>query len=488
MKKKVLFIYPNVTGSMLLPLNMPILSTVLKQNGFDVELFDTTFYETGLDNFEKTKEKLLQVKPFKLPFELASNDQMYKDLVDTIDNYKPDIVALTVVEDTIDLAVKLLNHIKDYIEEVPVVIGGIGATFCANLIKSKLINLVDGIVKGEAEDLISWLVGWFTDMPWQYEKPYTAQVFTSNKLSDLNVIPDYSIFPEKRIVRVMQGRQERMLQVEIDRGCPYQCTYCCGPAIRNSYVCEKYYRQKSVDQIIREMFVLKNLYDPTYFDFSSETFLLRPTSELKEFMQRYRKEIDIPFWCQTRPETITESKLKLLKEGGIADIQFGIEHGNEQFRKEKLNRKGSNELIKRNLVLVEKHKIPYTVNMIMGFAEETREQVFDSINFMKGFSPKTINVYLATAYKGTMLYNEYIEKGYLQADSETQQLLGGNTGLKRLYMTDEEVKGLQRCFPLYSRLGKSFYDQIRIAERLDEEGNKMFSELREIYIKEVYGL
>ena len=52
---KVLFIYPNVMMANLLPINVSILSPCLKANGFQVELFDTTFYRTEEKSFEQKR-------------------------------------------------------------------------------------------------------------------------------------------------------------------------------------------------------------------------------------------------------------------------------------------------------------------------------------------------------------------------------------------------------------------------------------------------
>ena len=40
-------------------------------------------------------------------------------------------------------------------------------------------------------------------------------------------------------------------------------------------------------------------------------------------------DIALPFWMQTRAETITEEKLELLKNMGIHRMGLGIEHGND---------------------------------------------------------------------------------------------------------------------------------------------------------------
>jgi len=477
MKKfKVLFLYPNVPMSTLVPINIPLLSAILKQNDIETHLFDTTYYYSyELKNFEKEKEKLLQLRPFNLVAQYKDN--VVEDWQKTVNDFKPDLIAVTVVEDTIDLALKLLESTKDF--GCKVIAGGVGATFNSDRLSSS--GLINYICRGEGEDFILDVCNYLSMGISSFQKQYG--------LVDLNKLPypDFDIFPDDRIVRLMNKSKYRMLQIEVDRGCAGgQCTYCCAPALKNLYTNQKYYRRKTNDRLIAELKFLKNKYKPNYFDFGSETFLLRPLSELQDLMKQYKKEIDIPFWCQTRPETITEDRLKALVMGGVSDMQFGIEHGNENFRVNWLRRKGNNDVIVRNMHLIEKYKIPYTINMILGFVHETRDLVWDSINICKNFNPKTINVYMATIYKGTWLHKIYTQEGYLTVNSKTDQLLDGNTGMKYLYLTKEEFKGLQRTFPLYARLDESFYPRIKIAEKFDEEGNKTFAELREVFVREFY--
>ncbi len=161
-----------------------------------------------------------------------------------------------------------------------------------------------------------------------------------------------------------------MVHVEIDRGCPYNCTYCEAPHLRNLFRDEgagTYYRSKSIDRIIEEMCHLKEKYKPDYVNFNSETFLAKSISRLKEFAEEYKKHIGLPFWCQTRPETVTEEKIKILKDMNCQNTQFGIEHGNEDFRTKVLGRRYTNEQMLEAFKIVEKYKISYTVNNIIGF-------------------------------------------------------------------------------------------------------------------------
>lgn len=303
-------------------------------------------------------------------------------------------------------------------------------------------------------------------------------------LTDINKLPfiDYDIFERERLYRPMHGKIHAMIHVELDRGCPYDCTYCEAPHLRMLFEkegCGAYYRRKKIARVIQEMKHLVRKYNPDYVNFNSETFLARPLSELQEFAERY-KDIDLPFWCQSRPETVTEEKIRILKNMGCQNLQFGIEHGNEEFRKKVLHRKCSNKKMLEAFRIVEKYKIAYTVNNIIGFPDETRELVFDTINFNRQIDPVTINCYMFTPYKGTRLYRYCIEKEYLSKGVKVHQALDGAPLIMNT-VSYEELKGLQRTFPLYVRLPSQMHDKIRIAEKFDDKGNMMYEKLKNVY-------
>ena len=62
-KFRVLFIYPNFPlSNMLLPAGVSILSAVLKENGIETKLFDTTLYVDGKETFDDIRESFNQLK------------------------------------------------------------------------------------------------------------------------------------------------------------------------------------------------------------------------------------------------------------------------------------------------------------------------------------------------------------------------------------------------------------------------------------------
>jgi len=492
---KVLFIYPNTMMATLVPVSLSVLYPCLKEHGFQAELFDTTYYKTEDISFEERRVELLQLREFNLEEKGVSylESDIYADLVKKVEDYKPNLIAITIVEDVYTLALSLLDAIKQF--DIPVVAGGVFVSLCpAEVISKENINI---ICLGEGEEPLVELCEKmfrgedYTDIQNLWVKK-NGQIIKNplRKLLDINESPyiDYGIFEKKRLYRPMQGQIYTMVHVEMDRGCPYNCTYCEAPALRKLFKehgCGNYYRRKTPARIMEELRHLVKKYDPDYINFNAESFLARSARELKELAEQYKREINLPFWCQSRPETVTEAKIKILKGMNCQNLQFGIEQGNKEFRDRVLNRHYSNEKVIKALEIVEKYGIKYTVNNIIGFPEETRELIFDTINVNRQINPATINCFLFTPYKGTYLHQYCLEKGYLNNATEVHQLVDG-AKLNMDSITYEELKGLQRTFPLYAKMSEDEFDQIRIAERFDEEGNGMFRRLRKVYYERYF--
>ncbi len=486
---RVLFIYPNTMMATLVPIHISILSACLRKKGFTVDLFDTTYYITEEISFEQRKVELLQIKAFNFSKKGVGLKQgnIYEDLKTKVVSFNPDLIAVTIVEDTYDLVNSLLSSIEDV--NIPVIAGGVFVTFsplevinnknidmiCIGEGEEALLELCEKLSKGED---ITHIRNLWTKKNGEVIKNPLRPAIDINRLPFIN----YDIFEQRRLYRPMYGKIFTMIHVEIDRGCPYSCTYCEAPQLRKLYKnsdCGTYYRKKDVDRLIAEMKHLVKVYNPDYINFNAESFLAKSVSELKQFARGY-KGIGLPFWCQSRPETVTEEKIRILKDMRCQNLQFGIEHGNEQFRRKMLNRHHSNEQMLKAFSIVEKFKISYTVNNIIGFPDETRELIFDTININRQINPSTINCYIFAPYKGIALHKYCIEKGYIDKDTKIHQLLDG-AKLKVNKVTYEQLKGLQRTFPLYAKMPKAEWAKIRIAEKFDKEGNGMYEELRKIY-------
>jgi radical SAM superfamily enzyme YgiQ (UPF0313 family) len=176
----------------------------------------------------------------------------------------------------------------------------------------------------------------------------------------------------------------------------------------------------------------------------------------------------------------------MLEDIGCDRLTIGIESGNDRVRRKLLNRHISNESIIRAFDILSGSKIPVSVNNVIGIPDETREEVFDTVALNRLVKADSISVFIFTPYRGTALRQYCIDKGYMNPHDSYHADIRKRSILKMPTLSNEEICGLLRTFPLYVKLPKSEYARIRKAEKFDREGNEAFGKLSERYRKEFF--
>lgn len=482
---KVLLIHANSTLDTLIPPNIATLSAYVKREGYQVRLFDTTFYKTREFTGDDIRVETLQVKKTdftELGIYLNKTD-MIEDFIKTVQEYQPNLIGLSVVSLTYQIGLKLLKSISDF--NIPKIVGGVHPTVCPDdTIKEECVDMIC-IGEGEGalvdlcnrmynnEDITKILNLWVKKDGKIYKNPLRPPV-------NIDDVPfqDWTIFDEKRKYKPMGGKIRITACVELNRGCPFSCYYCTNDFFHKMYN-HKSFREGSIQRFINEVKYLKNTYGVEYIYLSAESFLTTKGERFLDFIDSYR-ELKIPFWFETRVESVTEKKLRLLKEVGCESINMGIESGDPILRTKILNRKMTDEQIIRAFQIIKKYNIRSGANSIIGFPTETREQIFKTIELNRKANADNIMVHVFNPYNGTRLYDLCIEKGYIPIGT-----VGGDYRsdiiLDMPQITKEEIRGLQRTFAMYVKFSKDMWDEIKKCEKFDNEGNKKFEELSKIY-------
>ena len=492
---KVLLVYPNLMLNIIMPISIASLAASLKKEGFDVRVFDATLYKTAEKSSDEMRVERMQVRKFNLEdagVELKQQD-LYKDFANMVNEYKPDLIGVSVVDDTVEMGLDLIRRAD--CSKIPVIFGGVHATLNAEeLIKKEYVDI---LCIGEGEEALIELGHRLrNNLPYDDVKKIWIKKgdgdVIKNELRppvDVNTLPfeDYSVFEKQRIFRPMQGKILSTIPINFDRGCTFRCTFCDAPALADLYKESGfgYYRAKSIARIHEEMKYQAGRFSVSYFYFNSETFLSMPMEILKEFAEMY-SEFGLPFWCQTRVETITEEKISMLKAMNCDRISIGLEHGNEEFRKKMLHKNFTNEQVIKSFKILNKHNMKISVNNVLGFPDETRELVFDTINLNRQIKADSISGFVFQPYCGTYLRNYSVKKGYLPKDNTRIDNLVGHSVLNMPQLTQEEIEGLLRTFALYVKMPESYFPRIKKAEQLNDEGDKELAELREIFFDKYF--
>jgi radical SAM superfamily enzyme YgiQ (UPF0313 family) len=491
---RVLFVYPNFMLTTHAPMSIPVLDKCLRQHGIETRLFDTTLYRTEATSYDQHKVDTLQMKEFSYGEDgprLKASD-LFEDLRRVAAEFRPNLLAITIVEPTFPLATRIVQSLRHL--HIPTIAGGVFPTLNPEIVLG--VDGIDMVCTGEGEQALVELCGHMSSGrdPAEIRNlilKRDGRIVVNGIRPPVNMdglpFPDLDMFERCTLVRAKHGRTYLMVNVEVDRGCPYDCTYCSAPALRRVYrgAGYQYFRHKSVDQAIAEIRQLCERYRPDYINLCSENILLRDHQDLCELAERYSKEVALPFWCQTRPETVTEDKVALLREMGCDNIQVGLEHGNERLRNELLRRYCSNAQIVKAGKVIKSAGIRFTTNNIIGLPGETRELVFDTINLNREIGPDSSKVYMFSPYRGTELHRFCVEKGYIDNSAGFYRFTDG-AELRNQPLSHQEYKGLQRTFNLYVRLPETLYGRIKVAERLDRDGDRMFKELRDTYYEVIF--
>ncbi len=499
MSFKVLLVYPNLRGMNMLPPAIGLLSSVLKNSGFEVELFDTTYYEKLDDDHaeadsDQTKVDKLMARPFKMPREVTLlKTDVFQDFKEKVDSFSPDLIAMSATEDMFLLGIKLVKTLGK--DRPPTILGGVFATFAPRLALS--YPEVDIVCKGEGEDALNALCKAlsagqpYDDIAnlWIKQKDGVIKI-NPTKMVDMNANPliDMSIFEEARFYRPMGGRVWRMFPVETHRGCPYKCTFCNSPSQQTLYQEEEgksYLRRKTFENMRRELTFYRDEMGAEYLYFWADTFFSWKHNEFEEFAEMY-EDIGLPFWCQTRIETVSYDRFKRLREIGCARISFGLEHGNEKFRKDVIKRAYSNDLLVDKLKIVNDVGIPFSVNNIVGFPHETRELAFDTIEVNRRIEAADRNAYAFTPFTGTPLRTTCNELGLTTEDQIVHSIFVNGSLLRMPQFPQEEISKILKTFNMYVRFPKSRWPEIKMAEGDGPEARRIFNLLKDEFVEEFW--
>ena len=503
-KFRVLIVYPNLSMMLTPSYAVGLFSAILKGQGYEVDLFDCTPYQPNIEFLGEAlpvtrANRLLNSRKFDANALFGDpKTDLIGDFGRTLDTFQPHVVILsTLVEDTWPQAKELLEALSHY-PQIKSIVGGVLTTMAPDYVLS--YEHAKCVGRGEGEETIvdfceavrHGIEPINIKGTWAKDNSGNFIRNPNRPLVDINdVLPDFSFFNRRRFLRPLGEKIWQAVPIETYRGCPYTCAFCNSPAqvvLAKQNEQGNFLRRKSMGTLKREFDAMREQLDAEYFYINDDAFLSRPKSEAREFADMYR-DIKLPFWFQTRFEDVDAEKLDWMSDVGCHRISFGLEHGNETYRREKLFRNISNDKILKLAQIVTESGIPYTLNNIIGFPYETRELYFESVALnreIKTFDSLSVNIFVP--YRGTALREMAIKEGWLDPEVQTTSVIGESIlNMPAPHLSGKEIHSLQRVFPLYVRFPQSRYPEIQRVESGDHDAEALFDSLSKEFYQVTYG-
>jgi anaerobic magnesium-protoporphyrin IX monomethyl ester cyclase len=167
----------------------------------------------------------------------------------------------------------------------------------------------------------------------------------------------------------------------------------------------------------------------------------------REFFDLYKRQVHIPFKCNIRPDIIDEEIVDLLKDAGVARVNIGVEHGNEEFRRKYLKRDMTNRQIIEAFDLFRRRNIGCYAHLMVGLPYENKRLFLDTVSLCRELPILPSNpIFIFNPYPATELGDLCEEKGWLLPKKHYREREDSITNYP--FFKKEEIKLCKDAFSL----------------------------------------
>jgi radical SAM superfamily enzyme YgiQ (UPF0313 family) len=366
-------------------LGILVLTTLLKEKGYDVDFLDA-------QSFAEVER-------------MAGKDQY-------------DLIGITCFTASRESVFECSRRIKKHAPESLIVLGGPHASALDREILERVPE-VDCIIRGEGEIPLLSLVENMIDLKsvpsltWRdrsqiRQNPMCAPVdITKVPFPDLSLIDLEHYLPT---MNMLGHRNKRWIHFITSRGCPGKCIFCSTPQNWGQNL-----RRYSPKTVVERLKFLVETYHTNGIFFYDDTFNT-DTEWVIEFCNRFEAEqFDIPWWCIGRVDKVDPKALRHMKKAGCFAMKFGVESGSERMLR-RIGKKITLDQVRYAVDQTQAAGMFVGTGFILGLPGETREEMHESKAFIKSLNVDFFHYNVPMVFPGTTLFEIAKKENKLDID------------------------------------------------------------------------
>ncbi len=208
-----------------------------------------------------------------------------------------------------------------------------------------------------------------------------------------------------------------MVTLMTSRGCPFQCSFCVYPQTLTG----RRFRFRSVGDVVEELKYIKQTFPGAKSVFFEDDTLSANRKRCAAFANALMESsLDINWTTNSRIDPDLETLMRL-KKAGCRTLCVGFESGNQGILNS-MHKGIKREKMFRFMADARKAGILIHGCFMVGFMDETREQIEETVKLAIELNPDTVQFYPVMVYPGTSAYEAYREKGWITVDSYDEWL------------------------------------------------------------------